>query len=108
MLSCRRFPTAPAGQADNGWLKDLDLNFAWTYKIAERVELTPGISFFNVFNFANFDGPKNTLSGILNGAPGTVNGTAGTQPVNYRIGLGSGVFGVGAPRVTEFTLKFSF
>ncbi|MGC2150534.1 MAG: hypothetical protein WA618_00710, partial [Terriglobales bacterium] len=101
-------PTAPAGQADNGWLKDLDLNFAWTYKIAERVELTPGISFFNVFNFANFDGPKNTLSGILNGAPGTVNGTAGTQPVNYRIGLGSGVFGVGAPRVTEFTLKFSF
>ena len=101
-------PTAPAGQADNGWLKDLDLNFAWTYKIAERLELTPGVSFFNVFNFANFDGPKNTLSGILSGAPGTVNGTPGTQPVNYRIGLGSGVFGVGAPRVTEFTLKFSF
>jgi hemolysin activation/secretion protein len=101
-------PAAPAGEADNGWLKDLDLNFAWTYKIAERFELTPGVSFFNVFNFANFDGPKNTLSGILNGASGTVNGTSGTQPVNYRIGLGSGVFGVGAPRVTEFSLKFSF
>jgi hypothetical protein len=101
-------PAAPAGEADNGWLKDLDLNFAWTYKIAERLELTPGVSFFNVFNFANFDGPKNTLSGILSGAPGTVNGTSGTQPVNYRIGLGSGVFGVGAPRVTEFSLKFSF
>jgi Carboxypeptidase regulatory-like domain len=101
-------PTAPAGEADNGWLKDLDMNLAWTYKIAERFELTPGVSFFNVFNFANFDGPKNTLSGILNGASGTVNGTSGTQPVNYRIGLGSGVFGVGAPRVTEFSLKFSF
>jgi hypothetical protein len=37
-----------------------------------------------------------------------VNGTAGEQPNNLRVGLGSGVFGLGAPRVLEFSLKFSF
>ena len=101
-------PTAPAGQANNGWLRDLDLNLSWTYKIVERLEIQPGVSFFNIPNFSNFDGPKNTLNGILDGSPGSVNGTAGMQPVNYRIGLGSGVFGVGAPRVAEFSLKLNF
>lgn len=33
------------------------------------------ISVFNPFNFANFDTPGNTLSGILGGGPGSVNGT---------------------------------
>jgi hypothetical protein len=91
----------------------------WTYKVKERVELQPGVSFFNVMNFANFDAPKNTLSGVLSlaGQPGlaaqtavvgTANGTSGQQPNNLRVGLGSGVFGLGSPRVLEFSLKINF
>jgi Carboxypeptidase regulatory-like domain len=104
---------APIGEAGNGWLRSMDLNLAWIYKVKERVELQPGVSFFNVTNFANFDAPKNTIGGVLSllGQPvidGTANGTPGQQPNNLRSGLGSGVFGLGSPRVTEFTLKIAF
>ncbi|MGO9402270.1 MAG: carboxypeptidase regulatory-like domain-containing protein [Terriglobales bacterium] len=104
---------APANEAGNAWLRDFDLNFGWTYKIKEKVELEPGVGFFNVMNFVNFDGTKNTLSGVLslaNQTPvvGTANGTPGEQPASNRIGTGSGVFGLGSPRVVEFTLKLSF
>ncbi|MGA9391338.1 MAG: carboxypeptidase-like regulatory domain-containing protein [Candidatus Sulfotelmatobacter sp.] len=110
---------APPDEANNGWLRDFDTSLNWTYKVKERLELQPGVSFFNVMNFANFDAPKNTLSGVLSlaGQPGlpaqtpvvgTVNGTSGTQPNSLRLGLGSGVFGLGSPRVMEFSLKFNF
>lgn len=77
------------------------------------------MSFFNLMNFANFDPAKNTLSGVLRlaGQPGleaqtpvagTVNGTSGQQPNSLRVGLGSGVFGLGSPRVLEFSLKINF
>lgn len=110
---------APSNQASNGWLHDLDLSLGWTYKVMEKVELQPGVSFYNVANFANFDAPKNTLNGQLALAPqqgfpgttpvpGSVNTTAGRQPANLRLGLGSGVFGLGSPRVIEFNLKLSF
>ena len=100
--------SAPANEVTNGWLRDLDLNLNWTYKVKERVELEPGVSFFNVLNFVNYDTPKNALSGILNGQAGTANGTAGVQPDSLRVGLGSGVFGLGAPRLVEFSLKLTF
>jgi hypothetical protein len=45
---------------------------------------------------------------VLNGLPGSANGTPGEQPNANRVGLGSGVFGLGAPRVIEFSLKLSF
>jgi len=48
------------------------------------------------------------LSGVLNATSGTVNGTPGEQPNAYRLGLGSGVFALGSPRVIEFSLKVSF
>jgi hypothetical protein len=111
--------SAPGDEANNQWLRDLDLSLNWTYKVKERVELQPGVSFFNVMNLANFDPPKNNLSGVLSLAaqpglaaqtpvPGTVNGTSGAQPNSLRVGLGSGVFGLGAPRVLEFQLKLTF
>ena len=111
--------SAPGDEANNQWLRDLDLSLNWTYKVKERVELQPGVSFFNVMNLANFDPPKNNLSGVLSLAaqpglaaqtpvPGTVNGTSGAQPNSLRVGLGSAVFGLGAPRVLEFQLKLTF
>jgi hypothetical protein len=50
------------------------------------------------------------LSGILDGTVGSANGTTAAQRSqgNTRIGLGTGVFGLGAPRQLEFGLQFSF
>lgn len=101
-------PLAPAGQASMGWLRALDVNLSWIYKVKDRVEVQPGVSFFNVANFANFDGPVNPLSGTLDGSLGSINGTAGRQPDSNRLGLGTGVFAFGAPRALEFSLKIGF
>ncbi len=101
-------PLAPGNEANMGWLKDFDMSFSWVYRIRERFELEPKVTFFNMFNMANFNGPANPLNGVLNGAVGSVNGTAGQQPDSNRLGLGSGVFSVGAPRVVEFELKLNF
>lgn len=104
---------APFNEAGDGWLRDFDMSLNWTYNIKERVQIQPGISFYNLMNFVNFDPPKNTLSGVLSLAgtpavPGTANGTSGEQPVSNRIGLGAGVFALGSPRVIEFNLKMYF
>jgi hypothetical protein len=101
-------PAAPADEAGMGWLRALDTSLNWNYKFRERFEIQPGVSFFNIMNFANFDGPGNPLSGVLNGSLGSVNGTSGGQPSSNRLGLGSGVFALGSPRVLEFSLKFNF
>jgi hypothetical protein len=104
---------APPGQVGNGWLHAMDMSLNWTYKFRERVQIQPGVSFFNLFNFVNYDPPKNTMSGVLStvGTPavlGSANGTPNKQPDSLRVGLGSGVFGLGSPRVVEFNLKLSF
>ena len=108
---------APYDEAGMGWLRAFDISLNWMYKVKDRFTLQPGVSFFNVANFANFDGPANPLSGVLNGTCGSLNGTGfGAQPLcpapgqqsSNRLGLGSGVFGLGSPRVMEFSLKFSF
>ena len=101
-------PFAPANQADMDWLRALDVNLSWIYKVKERAEIHPGVSFFNVMNFSNFDGSSNPLSGVLSGTPGSVNGTSGQQPNGNRLGLGSGVFALGAPRAIEFSVKVVF
>jgi hypothetical protein len=104
---------APAGAIGQAWLKTFDLNMNWSYKIKERVTLRPGISFFNVFNFSNFDGPAVPFGNILNGQVGSPNGTTsalehGGAGNFLRLGLGSGVNSLGAPRVIEFQLKLTF
>ena len=107
-------PTAPYDEAGMGWLRAFDVSLNWVYKVKDKFTVQPGISLFNVANFANFDGPANPLSGVLNGSCGSLNGTGfgicptrGQQSSN-RLGLGSGVFALGSPRVMEFSLKFSF
>jgi len=103
---------APFNQAGMGWLRALDVSLNWVYKIREKVEVQPGVSFFNVMNFSNFDGPGNPLSGALSqlgtSVPGSLNGTSGLQPSSNRLGLGSGVFALGSPRVMEFSFKLNF
>ncbi len=55
------------------------------------------MAFYNLFNFANFDLPGNTLNGLLTGAPGQINGTTRTGHNVDRVGVGTGVYSLGAP-----------
>ena len=104
---------APAGAIGQAWLRTFDMNLSWGYKIKERVELRPGVAFFNLFNFSNFDGPAVPFSTILNGQIGSPNGTTsalehGAAGNFLRLGLGSGVNSLGAPRAIEWQLRLSF
>jgi hypothetical protein len=111
---------APAGEVGLDWLKALDLKLSWSRKILERVSIEPSVAVFNALNFSNFDTPGNTLSGILGGTPGSVNGTtladrncttsasAAGNCTGNRTGVGSGTFGFGSPRVVEFGLTLNF
>jgi hypothetical protein len=97
----------PANNAGNSMYKDVDTVLTWPIKIRERFTIEPSISFFNVFNFANF-GP---LNGVLSAGPGSVNGTiSGNDPTHNvnRAGLGTGVFAAGAPRQMEMGLRIDF
>jgi hypothetical protein len=99
---------APPGAVGQAWLKTFDLGVSWAYKFKERMELRPGVTFFNILNFANFDGPAAPFSTVLDGTAGSPNGTLNPQPASLRLGLGSGVNALGAPRAIEFQLKLSF
>jgi len=101
-------PLAPLNAVGQAWLKAFDLSLSWAYRFRDRLEIRPGVSVFNVFNFANFDGPAVPFSTILDGTPGSPNGTTNPQPTALRLGLGSGVNALGSPRVIEFSLKMSF
>jgi len=60
---------------------------------------------YNLFNFANFDLPGNTLNGLLTGAGGQINGTTSVEHSITRVGIGTGVYSLGAPRQIEFGLR---
>jgi hypothetical protein len=92
-------------------LRDFDLNFAWTYKLeraSHTIAFKPSIGFFNLFNFANYDLPPNALTGGLTGTPGSINGTDAANRITNRVGAGTGVFQLGAPRSMEFGLSINF
>jgi hypothetical protein len=107
-------PAAPADQVNLDSLLVFDLRFGWVLKpqrwlgfLPESFTLEPTVAVFNLFNFANYDGPNQRLSGSLNGEPGSINGTTQALRAN-RNGLGSGVFALGAPRQFEFGVKVTF
>jgi len=99
--------TSPGNEIGLSWLKSVDLHLGWTYRIKERFAIQPSLTFYNAFNFANFDGPANLPSGILNGVGGSVSNLTSANR-STRIGPGSGTFSLGAPRELEFALKFTF
>jgi hypothetical protein len=68
----------------------------------------PSVGFYNLFNFANFDLPGNMLNGLLTGAAGQINGTTSEAHNITRVGVGTGVYSLGAPRQIEFGLRLSF
>jgi hypothetical protein len=48
------------------------------------------------------------MSGVLNGSPGSINGTSPADRISNRVGIGTGVYGLGAARSIEFGLQVSF
>jgi hypothetical protein len=107
-------PQAPAGQVGLDPLLTTGLRFGWVLRprriwnsVSEAFTIEPQVSIFNLFNFANYDGINGRLNGELNGGAGFVNGTTQALRTN-RVGLGTGVFALGAPRTFEFGVKVTF
>jgi len=109
----------PGHYAEQTWLKTMDLHLSRPFQAGERFSVEPNFSLFNVFNWANFGGPGNQLSGILNGAPGSSLNNASSA--GYcgssstlcssrldRVLPGSGTFASGAPRQMEFGVRVIF
>lgn len=98
----------PFGEVNYSWLRTLDVNVTWNYTFKERVTIRPSVAVFNLGNFANFNLPPNMMSGLLTGSIGSINGTTPTTRFVNRVGAGTGVFTLGAPRQIEFGLKVNF
>jgi len=109
----------PGHFAEAPWLKTMDLRISRPFQVSERFRLEPNFSVFNIFNWANFGGAGNQLSGILNGAPGSALNNASSagycgSSTTYctsrldRILPGSGTYANGAPRQMEFGLRLIF
>jgi hypothetical protein len=102
--------SAPPGQVGPAGFFTTDLRLAWElkpWKGHETFVLEPNIAVFNLFNSANYDGPAQPLSGVLDGSAGSANGTTYKDRTN-RITLGSGVFAYGAPRAFEWGMRVTF
>lgn len=59
--------------------------------------------------FANFNLPPATMSSLLTGTPGALNGTTpADNNAGFRVGHGTGVYAVGAPRQIEWGMRLTF
>jgi hypothetical protein len=104
---------APTNQLTFPWVKAFDFKLDWVHRFADRVTLTPSVGFYNLFNFANFNLPPGSMNGWLdnsssiNSTPKSLVGSSIASDA-FRVGAGTGVFGLGSPRAMEFSVKVQF
>jgi hypothetical protein len=100
---------APSDQVNYPWLKAFDATIAWGHSFFDgKLSIKPSVGFYNLPNFANFDLPTSMMSGLLTGSTGSINGTNYAGQLVNRVGVGTGVYTLGSPRETEFSLKIIF
>jgi hypothetical protein len=100
---------APSDQVNYPWLKAFDATIAWGHSFFDgKLTIKPSVGFYNLPNFANFDLPTSMMSGLLTGSTGSINGTNYAGQLVNRVGVGTGVYTLGSPRETEFSLKIIF
>jgi len=101
---------ASANQLIFPWVRALDLRASWVHRFDERITVEPSIGYYNVANFSNFNQPPAAMTGWLNEGTNSINsvvaGSANAQA--FRVGAGTGVFGMGSPRVLEFGMRLTF
>jgi hypothetical protein len=100
------------------WVRAMDLKLSWSHHFGERVTVEPSFGIYNLFNFTNYNIPPSAMNAWVDagGAGSSVNsvhttpqpGEIGPESLVYRTGLGTGVFGLGSPRVMEFGMRVAF
>lgn len=99
---------APSGQVNLDSFITTDVRISRPFKFwGERITAEPAFELFNVFNIANYDLGGNTLSALLTGTVGSINGTTAADRPN-RAGFGSGSFSQGIPRSWQLSVRVSF
>jgi hypothetical protein len=96
----------------------MDFKLSWSHRFAEHVTVEPSLGIYNLFNFTNYNIPPSAMNAWVDagGAGSSVNsvhttpqpGEIGPESLVYRTGLGTGVFGLGSPRVMEFGMRLTF
>jgi len=107
--------SAPADQLTFPWVRAFDFRLSWSHTFHERVKIEPSLGIFNLFNFANFNLPPGAMNGWLD-AGSSINsihtqtqaGATGPESDVFRVGNGTGVFGLGSPRAMEWGLRVTF
>jgi Carboxypeptidase regulatory-like domain len=107
---------APANQLTFPWVRAFDFKLDWVHTFHDRFTLTPSVGLYNIFNFSNFNLPPGAMTGWLTQGNSSINSTIhGYDPATntvpsdtFRVGAGTGVFGLGSPRTLEFSLKVTF
>ncbi len=108
--------TAPSDQLMFPWVRAFDFRLSWSHTFIERIKLEPSLGIFNIFNFSNFNLPPGAMNGWLDVTGSSINSTSthiqpgqtGPQSDIFRVGNGTGVFGLGSPRAMEFGLRLTF
>jgi hypothetical protein len=105
---------APQNQLTFPWVRALDFKLDWVHTFKDHITITPSVGLYNLFNFSNFNLPPGAMTGWLNQGSSSINSTpkslvgTGIASDTFRVGAGTGVFGLGSPRTMEFGLKVTF